>query len=269
MTNDNAGPHAITVAFHAQDAETELRRLLARADFVDLERLVAILDRWPRPARLADAWSVARTSSDPAARAHLEEVMVSAFLRDATGELAWNAKRLVGRTATPDLHAAITRAGRRLGTRPVPAAGTITGRLAALTTAFVDRTLAKLPPEEQQRLVAQGIARTTGAVPSAPRVVQAAALPALHAAIGTAALVRVAEAIASQMTAAILGREIARATMRAIVSRAPIVTAALGPAAWAVSAATLVWEVQRPADRKVIPALVCLGLIAMREASVR
>jgi uncharacterized protein YaaW (UPF0174 family) len=42
------------------------------------------------------------------------------------------------------------------------------------------------------------------------------------------------------------------------------VSATLGPIVWATSAALLAWELQRPADRKVIPALVILGLVALR-----
>jgi hypothetical protein len=245
------------------ETEAELRELLARAEMVDLERVTATLDRWPRPARLADTLSVARSSNDPATRRALEDAIARALLRDASGEVAHAARRLVGRTSRPDLHAAVTRTAKRLGVR-APAAGTLAGRLGALTSSFVDRTLLTMSAAEQQRLVGEGVDRTAGHRRGASQVARAAALPALHATIGTAALLRVAEAIVAQTTAALLGRELARAATRAVLARAPFVTAALGPAAWAASAAMLIYEVQRPADRKLTPALLCLGLVALR-----
>jgi hypothetical protein len=249
-------------------AESDLRSLLARAETTDLERISSILNRWPKPQRLTEVTTLALTSNTESARKRLEDLLANAILRDATSEFAWATRRYVLRRRTrhtdDDLHEAVTRSAKKLGLRVVPPAGTISGRAAALTRAFVDKTIASMPPEEQHALVAEGVVRTTGRFPGAHRAAQAAMLPALHATIGTTALLKVAEAIVVQTTRTILGRELAKAATKAIVARAPFITTALGPAAWIASAAMIGYEIQRPADRKIVPTMLCLGLIAMR-----
>lgn len=235
----------------------------------DLARIASILNRWPKPPRLAEATTLALTSNTESARQRLEELLLRAIVRDATSELRWATRRYVLRRAHPrcddDLHEAITRSAKTLALRVVPPAGTIRGRVAALTRAFVDKTLMSMTPEAQHALLAEGIVRTTGRFPGAHRAAQAAMLPALQATIGTAALVKVAEALVVQTTRTVLGREIAKAATKALVSRAPILANALGPAAWLASAAMIGYELQRPADRKLVPTMLCLGLIALRD----
>jgi hypothetical protein len=251
-------------------AETDLRDLLARAEISDLERLSSILNRWPKPPRLTEVTTLALTSNTESARKRLEDLLANAILRDATSEFAWATRRYVLRRRTrhadDDLHEAVTRSAKKLGLRVVPPAGTISGRAASLTRAFVDKTLVNMPPEEQHALVAEGVVRTTGRFPGAHRAAQAAMLPALQATIGTAAVLRVAEAVVVQTTRTILGRELAKAAAKAVMSRAPFIASALGPAAWIASAAMIGYELQRPADRKIVPTMLCLGLIAMRRA---
>ncbi len=241
--------------------DDELRALLARAELADLDRLAGVLDRFPRPALLADCRSL--TKERPKMRGALEEAIQRSLVRDASSELGHLGRRLRRLPPRADLHGAVTRAGKRLGVR-VPIAGSLTGRLAALTTALVDKTFAALPPEEQERLLSEGLDRADLRDRAAPRLARAATLPALHTLLGPVALVRIAEGVVTEVCAALLGREVARAATRAMLAKAPLVSATLGPVVWATSAALLAWELQRPADRKVIPALVILGLVALR-----
>jgi hypothetical protein len=241
--------------------DDELRALLARAELSDLERIAAALDRWPRPPLLGDCRAL--TMENPKLRGALEEAIQRALVRDASSEVTHLTRKILRKPPRADLHAAVTRAAKRLGVR-VPIAGSLSGRLAALTTALVDKTFASLPAEEQQRLLAEGLDRVELRDAAAPRLARAATLPALHATLGPVALVRIAEAVVAEVSAALLGREVARAATRAILSKTPLISATLGPIVWATSAALLAWELQRPADRKVIPTLVILGLVALR-----
>ncbi|MBX3186479.1 MAG: hypothetical protein KF819_05660 [Labilithrix sp.] len=244
----------------------EARAILARADIVDLERIAASLDRWPRRRELEAARM--ETWARPSARPALEDAIANALVDAATPEIARATdavKRALRRREESRLHRAVSGAARRLGVR-VPTVGTLEGRLAALALAVIDRALLAMSPEDQQALLSQASERLDpGATGGGLRsIAKASALPVVHHALGSAALVKVMEGVLAQAAAAFFGREAARHAFRAAIARAPWAAAALGPAAWAGSSAWLLYEAQGPAYRKLVPALLALGLVAAR-----
>jgi hypothetical protein len=237
------------------ESRDELRALLARATMEDLERIVTALDRWPRPTGLAVSLLIARQHPD--SRRDVEEGIVMELERAASAPLERTARRVFRKPARDELHEAITETARRLDVRVrVPVGGTLTSRLHALTTSVVDRAVAALPPEEQRRLLGDALDRTDPKT-SLPDVARAAAVPLLGAPI--------VEGIVVHAAAAFLGREVARQMLRALVARAPFLPAALGPLAWTGGGALLAWELAKPAYRKLVPALLFVGLLTMRK----
>ena len=55
--------------------------------------------------------------------------------------------------------------------------------------------------------------------------------------------------------------------LRALVARAPFLPAVLGPLAWTGGGALLAWELAKPAYRKLVPALLFVGLLTWRKPS--
>lgn len=228
----------------------------------DLTRIVTALDRWPRPTRAVVSLTLART--DPGRRQELEDDIVRELTRCASAPLTRAARRLTRRPERDELHDVVTETAKRLQVSVrVPIAGTLRGRLASMAGALVDRAVVSMSPEEQQRLGIDAIDRIEPRT-NARDVARAVALPAIHRALGPAALAKVIEAVILQTTSVFLGREIARAMLGGVLGRIPALGAAFGPIAWGAGGAMLAWEVQKPAYRKLVPALVCLGFVALR-----
>jgi hypothetical protein len=241
----------------------ELRSLLASATFEDLERLLSALDRWPRPTRAAVSLGLARSS--PARRSELEADLADEIARCASAPLSRVARRAIRRPAVDELHDAVTESAKRLGVSVrVPPGGTLRGRLAAMTGALVDRAVFEMSPTEQQRMGVDVITRIDPRS-GATDVARTLALPALHRALGPAALAKVIEGILVQTTSVVLGRHAARVAVGAAIARVPALAVALGPIAWGSGGVLLAWELQKPALRKLVPALVCLGFVALRK----
>jgi hypothetical protein len=241
-----------------KESRDELRALLAKATMEDLERIVTALDRWPRPTGLAVSLMIARQRPEACeARRDVEEGIIMELERAAAAPLERTARRVLRRAERDELHDAITETARRLDVRVrVPLGGTLTTRLHALTTSVVDRAVASLPPAEQRRLLGDALDRSDPKT-SMPDVARAAAIPVLGAPI--------VEGIVIHAAAAFLGREVARGILRAVVARAPFLPAVLGPLAWTGGGALLAWELAKPAYRKLVPALLFVGLLTLRK----
>jgi hypothetical protein len=245
-------------------SDSELQSLLASATLEDLERLVHALDRWPRPTRVVVSLELAR--GHDLRRSELEADIATEIARCASAPLARVARRAMRRPAGDELHEAITESAQRLGVGVrVPPGGTLRGRLAALTGALVDRAVHEMSPAEQQRMGVDVIERIDPRS-SAADVARTLALPALHRVLGPAALAKVIEGILVQTSTVFLGRHAARVAAAAVLARVPALAVALGPVAWGSGGILLAWELQKPAFRKLVPVLVCLGFVALRKS---
>jgi hypothetical protein len=240
----------------------ELRSMIADATMADLERLVEAVDRWPRPTRVAVSLELARQCPDR--RADLEKDLVDELVRSASAPLTRVARRVVGRREPDELHESVTISAARLGVSvKVPPGGTLRGRLGALTGALVDRAVRDLSPAEQQQLGIDVVDRIAPRTSPAYELARAATMPALHHLIGPTVLAKIVESILVQMTTMVLGRHFARAAVGAALARLPL-GVALGPIAWGGGVAMAAWELQQPALRKLLPAFVTLGFVALR-----
>ncbi len=240
----------------------EIMSLLESATFEELSQIANALDRWPRPTGVGVSLLLARAT--PSRRGDLEVDIARELERCASAPMTRIARRAARLPARDDLHEAVTETAMRLGVKVrVPIAGTLRGRLAALSGALVDRAVHAMSPEEQQRHGKGALDRISPRT-NAAEVAGAIAVPALHGALGPAVLGQLVEGIMLQATALVVGRAAARALMRSAIGKMPMLVAASGPLAWGASSAMLVYEVQKPAYRKLVPALVCLGFVALR-----
>ena len=220
------------------------------------------LDRWPRPTRAAVSLELARSHHQ---RAELEEDLVTEIERCASAPLSRLARRSIRKPAVDELHEAVTESAKRLGVSVrVPSGGTLRGRLGALTGALVDRAVMAMSPAEQQRMGIDVIDRIDPRSSATDIARTPRASAALHSALGPAALAKVVEGILVQTTSMVLGRHAARVAVGAALGRVPALAVALGPIAWGSGGVMLAWELQKPALRKLVPALVCLGFVALR-----
>jgi hypothetical protein len=244
----------------------EVRALCALATMDDLERIVGALDRWPRPTGVAVSLDLARTHPDR--RGDVEEGIALEIARASSAPMTRAARRAFFRPKRDEIHDAVTEVAKRLDVRVrVPTGGTLKGRLAGMTGALVDRAVLAMPAHEQQRLGIEVLDRIDPRS-NAREIARAAAVPALYQALGPVAL-KAVEAVVIEAVGVFVGRHVARLAIGAALTKLPAAASILGPAAIAGGVALTAYELQKPAFRKLVPAFVALGFVALRATPPR
>lgn len=133
-----------------------------------------------------------------------------------------------------------------------------------LVQAYATRQFAGLTPEEQQRLLVElGVERDRAAaflkksagVFTLPLLVQAFDVVVVQGLVKTVIFGTIARIVGGQLSARLFGL---------LAARLPWWVAWVGPVAWTLSLGWTAFDLQRPAYRKTIPAVLYLGLSSLR-----
>ena len=92
----------------------------------------------------------------------------------------------------------------------------------------------------------------------------AALFPVIASIVGPHVIPKIIEAVIIGIIEKIVGKALTKGLAGELAKRNPWFHA-MGPVVWGISAAWLVFDVQGPAYRKTIPAMLYLGVVAMRE----
>jgi hypothetical protein len=244
-----------------------LSPILGAATEDELAALFALLDRHPKDRELASAYD-AFLADRTGAREPLHAAIEGSLRRAGSSEIGWAARRVIRRAPSVSTHQVITDVASRLHVL-IPPMGTVRGRLQRFASALVDKTFLALDPDVQRRLIAEQLDAHphhggTEPVEHIKTAAESIAVPALRASGREKAAKKLAEQIATRGFAAIMGREAAAAVLRAVLPLLSIPAAVAGPVAWGAAAAWLAVDLQGPAYRKTVPAVVNLSLIAAR-----
>lgn len=90
------------------------------------------------------------------------------------------------------------------------------------------------------------------------------ALPIIFRILGPEVTYNIIKSIIIGIMVQFIGRAAAKHIVRALVSRNALATS-IGPVLWTLSTGWLVIDMQRPAYRKIVPIILYLGVVALRE----
>lgn len=147
----------------------------------------------------------------------------------------------------------------------VSSLGTEREMLQQLVEGYATKQFAHLSPQEQQELLVNlGVDRER-AVSFLKKSAGVFALPALIEAFGIIVVDGLIKTVIFGTIAKIIGTQLAARLFQMLVARLPWWVGWIGPAAWSLSIGWAVVDIQGPAYRKTIPAVLYLGLCVLRE----
>lgn len=147
--------------------------------------------------------------------------------------------------------------------------GSTESKLERLVKAVVEKEFYNKSPEElakafkKLKLTPKQIEEILNEIKKIGKI---AIIPILIRVVGKEAVVSIVETIVIAILAQVMGREAARLLVKEIGKRNPYINA-LGPIAWAVSAAWIAFDLQGPAYRKTIPTCLYLGVVGLRDGA--
>ncbi|MDX1546106.1 MAG: hypothetical protein R3247_03915 [Rhodothermales bacterium] len=143
--------------------------------------------------------------------------------------------------------------------------GTEREMLEALAEGYATQQFAGLPPEEQQALLERLGVEQEQAAAFLKKSAGVFAIPALIQAFGIVVVDGLIKTVLFGAIAKIIGAQFAARLFQMLMARLPWWVGWIGPAAWSLSISWAVLDVQGPAYRKTIPAMLYLGLCSLRE----
>jgi uncharacterized protein YaaW (UPF0174 family) len=145
--------------------------------------------------------------------------------------------------------------------------GTLEARLERLVRAVTEKTFFKLNPEQQRELFEKaGISKEQQRV-IFDQVKENKVLffPILYSVLGREVVAKLVEGLAIAVVGQFLGREAAKQLIRQLATKFPWWAEWLGPIVWALSLSWLAFDLQGPAYRKTVPAMLYLGIVSLRD----
>jgi uncharacterized protein YaaW (UPF0174 family) len=181
-----------------------------------------------------------------------------------SADLAYVTRMLSGQTPGVTFREIIGDVARTLKVE-LPRLGTDRELLEDLVEQYATQQFARLTPEEQQRmLVDLGVDKDKAA-----RFVLKSAgvfsLPLLIAAFDAIIVQGLIKTIIFGTIAKLIGRQLSSRLFSLLAGRLPWWVSWIGPAAWTISIGWTALDLQAPAQRKVIPIVLFLGLCSLRE----
>lgn len=146
--------------------------------------------------------------------------------------------------------------------------GSFDAKLKRLVRAVVEKELFEMTPEQQRDLMASqdvGVSATQEIVHHLKQKGPVGAIPLLMILAGREAAEKIVTTLVVRVIAIAVGREAASHLIATLAARFPWWAEWIGPAVWAVTGAWVAVDLQGPAFRKTIPAMLYLGLVALRD----
>ena len=145
--------------------------------------------------------------------------------------------------------------------------GTEQEMLVDLVQQYATKQFASLPDEEKQKMLESLGVERERASSFIKKSAGVFALPMLIEAFGSLVVNGLIKNVIFGLIAKIIGKQLAMRLFNFILGRFPWWVAWIGPVAWTLSIGWTAFDVQGPAYRKTIPAVLYLGLCSMRDSS--
>lgn len=243
-----------------------MRDLLALCTPDDLAFLVGLLES-PLNAtddtRLRALLAKAEAEAAPEARENLEDAIADALGYLGSGEAQFWWRKAWGQTPGVPFQQVARDVARSLGLE-VRLVGTDREVAETIAELYATRTFAGLAPEEQQRMLESlGVERDKAAA-FVKRSAGVFALPVLVQAFDVLVVRGLIQGVVLGAITKVIGAAAAQRILGFAVGRLPWWVGWVGPAAWTLSITSTALKLQGPAERKTIPAVLYLGLVALR-----
>lgn len=148
--------------------------------------------------------------------------------------------------------------------------GSIEARLETLVRSSFEKRVSEMSQEEQREMLRKfnmddnAIREVQKTIKENPVII----LPILVQVVGPKIALEIVQVVTISIIAQFIGRKAAEEMLKQIMIRFPWLAQFLGPIVWAASLGWLAVDLCGPAFRKVIPIMLTLGLVALRDGPV-
>lgn len=184
-----------------------------------------------------------------------------------SSDIMWAFRSVTGQEPGVPFSEIIGDVARALKIAP-PGLGTDRERLELLVQNYATKAFADLPPEEQQKMLEDLGVEKDKAAAFVARSGAKFALPLLIETFNVVIVQGLIKTIIFGTIAKIIGRQLTARLFSFLVGRLPWWVTWVGPAAWTLSIGWTALDIQGPAMRMTIPAVLYLGLASLRERNV-
>lgn len=247
-----------------------MQSFLETLEPADLHFLVGVVES---PVTLTDdvklrsLVAAMESGDDPGARVELAAALDHEIRYLGSSDLAYAFRSLTGRQPGVPAQEIIQDVSNQLKV-PYRGLGTIEDQLAHLAESYATQAFADLTPEEQQRMLEElGVERDKAAA-FLKRSAGVFVLPVMIEAFNVVVVQGLIKTIIFGTIARIIGKQLAAKLFAFLAGRIPWWVGWIGPAAWTLSLGWTALDLQGPAARKTVPAMLYLGLCAVRNRSV-
>jgi hypothetical protein len=236
-------------------------------DLADYTFLVEVLEG---PFTLLSDGQLRRLLADleaydtPEARATLNQRLEREIRYLGSSEVLYWSRSLLGQEAGTPFPQVVRDVARALKVE-TPPMGTAREQVAHVVEQYVTKQFASLSPEEQQRMLVEAGAERENAAAFIRRSAGVFALPLLIQTFDVLVVQVLIKQVIFGTIAKIIGQQLAGKIFTFLAGRFPWWLRWVGPVAWTASIGWTVFDLQGPALRKTIPAVLYLGLCALRE----
>jgi len=183
-----------------------------------------------------------------------------------SSEIAYGLRYLTGGEPGVPFESIVRDVSKALKVTP-PSLGTAREQVEHVATEYATQQFSNLSRDEQQKMLEDLGVEKEKAEAFLKRSAGVFALPALVEAVNIVIVQGLIKTIIFGTIAKLIGQQLANRLFTFLVGRLPWWVSWIGPAAWTLSIGWTTIDLQGPARRKTIPAVLYLGLVSMRESA--
>ncbi|MDC7706384.1 hypothetical protein [Vogesella indigofera] len=248
-----------------------MKDILFKCEYADFEYLSSVLDSYVSFTDDSGRKELlTRSQNSASAKSQLIEIMDRQIRYYGSSDIAYAFRRVFSSNSDGGVSSLelIEDVCERLKVS-IKHGGSVEGRLERLVTAVVEKELfSKSPSELAEAFKKMGVGDADAKLIMEHLVKngKVAVLPIIIQVLGPKVALSIIETIIISLIAQIVGREAAKALVKEVMKRNPLLNT-LGPLMWALSGAWLAYDLQGPALRKIVPICLYLGVVALRDGS--
>lgn len=236
---------------------------LTPADYTFLTKLIESPFNATDDARLRALLATFEEEASADARTALNRQLVKEIRYLGSSEVAYMARLFSGQEPGVPL-AEVIRDVAKAVKIDLPMLGTEDDMLKHLVEAYATREFSRMTPAEQQAMLEELGVEQERAAAFVKKSAGVFALPALIAAFDVIIVQGLIKTIIFGTITKLIGAQLSRQLFAFLAGRFPWWLRWVGPVAWGASLSWAAFDLQGPAQRKTIPVVLYLGLVALR-----
>lgn len=247
-----------------------MQKILVKANVADFEFLVGTLDSYVNlssDTKMREGLEELRDDASESMKMELSRLLEGEIRYAGSAELAYFCRWLFADEAGVSTDEIVGDVAGKLGVK-LRMIGPTEAKIERLVKAVVEKQFLDLSPEQQREMLReQGIGK--GVIDEILKRLKehgkVAAIPILLQIIGREAVEKIVTTVVIRVIAGVMGRDAAKQLIMHLATKFPWWAEWIGPVAWGITAGWVALDVQGPAYRKTIPAMLYLGLVGLRD----